>query len=243
MPHGRFGGTPARLLGLHSHQEISSKRTSILLIALLAFVGAACSSGEPSATESASEPVASQQTSPEPSESEAAESEAPEASGSAAALPSFDLNGDPELAARFPDTVGGQPLTVQSFRGDVFEQSGGADPTFQAFLDSIGAEMSDVSVAFGAAVGSDPSSSLNVGAFRILGADEDDLEREFIAASEESGDMTGLTQSSLAGKDVWSASDPSGESTMSVYIYTKDDTLYFLTGTEEQAAEILVALP
>ena len=30
---------------------------------------------------------------------------------------------------------------------------------------------------------------------------------------------------------------------MSVYIYTKDDTLYFLTGSEEQVAEILAALP
>lgn len=219
------------------------KRISILLIALLAFVVAACSSGEASPSESASAPVATQETTPEPSESVAAESEAPEASGSAAALPSFDLNGDPELAARFPDTVGGQPLQVQSFRGDVFEQSGGADPTFQAFLDSIGAEMSDVSVAFGAAAGGDPSSGLTVGAFRILGADEDALEREFIAASEESGDVTGLSESSLGGKDVWTASDPSGESTMSVYIYTKDDTLYFLTGNEEQVAEILAALP
>ncbi|HEX7195238.1 MAG TPA: hypothetical protein VF364_00235 [Candidatus Limnocylindria bacterium] len=215
------------------------KRISILLIALLAFVVAACSSGEASPTPTASEPVATA----EPSESEAAESEAPEASGSAAALPSFDLNGDPELAGRFPDTVGGQPLIVQSFRGDTFEAVGGSDPTFQAFLGSIGAEMSDVSVAFGGAGGTDPSSILSVGAFRVLGASEDELEREFIAASEESGDVSGLTESSLAGKDVWTASDPSGETDMSVFIYTKDDTLYFLTGTEEQVTEILAALP
>ncbi|MDQ4036532.1 MAG: hypothetical protein M3153_11510 [Chloroflexota bacterium] len=219
------------------------KRISILLIALLASVVAACSSGEPSATESASEPVASQQISPEPSQSEAAESEAPGASGSAAALPSFDLNGDPELAARFPDTVGGEPLMVQSFRGDTFEEVGGSDPTFQAFLDSIGAEMSDVSVAFGGAAGADPASVLSVGAFRVLGASEDELEREFIAASEESGDMTGLSPSSLAGKDIWTATDPSGETGSSVFIYTKDDTLYFLTGSEEQVSEILAALP
>ena len=214
------------------------KRISILLITLLAFVVAACSSGQASPSESASEPVASTEASPS-----ASESESPAASESAAALPSFDLNGDPELAARFPDTVGGQPLQVQSFRGDVFEQSGGSDPTFQAFLDSIGAEMSDVSVAFGAAAGSDPSSALTVGAFRVLGANEEDLQREFIAASEESGDVTGLSQSSIGGKDVWTASDPSGETEMSVFIYTKDDTLYFLTGSEEQVAEILAALP
>jgi hypothetical protein len=218
------------------------KRISILLIALLAFVVAACSSGEASPSESASEPPATTETSPSASE---AESGSPEASGSAAALPSFDLNGDPELAARFPETVGGQPLQVQSFRGDTFAQMGGSDPSFQAFLDSIGADLEDVSVAFGGTMptDTDPASLLSVGAFRVLGASEDDLEREFISASEEAGDISGLTETSIAGKDVWTAADPSGETELSVFIYTKDDTLYFLTGGEEPVAEILAALP
>jgi hypothetical protein len=209
------------------------KRISILLIALLAIFVAACTSDQGSSA-SPTEAVATDEPTPEPSESEAAE-------GTVGALPSFDLNGDPELAARFPDTVGGQPLSVQSFRGDVFMQAGGSDPSFDAFLDSVGAELDDVSVAFGSSMSAE--NPLTVGAFRILGASEDDLEREFIAASEESGDVSGLTQSSVAGKDVWSATDPSGTAGMSVFIYTKDDTLYFLTGNEEQVAEILSALP
>jgi hypothetical protein len=209
------------------------KRISILLIAMLALIVSACAN-EAGSSASPSEPVATQEPTPEPSESEAAEE-------TVGAFPSFDLNGDPELAARFPDTVGGEPLSVQSFRGDVFMQAGGSDPSFDAFLESVGAELDDVSVAFGSSMSAE--SPLTVGAFRILGANEDDLEREFIAASEENGDVSGMEQTSIGGKDVWSASDPSGTAGSSVFIYTKDDTLYFLTGNEEQVAEILAALP
>ena len=204
------------------------KRIPILLVALLALVVSACASESGA---SASEPAATSTPTPEPTEA---------AEETVGAIPSFDLNGDPELAGRFPDTIGGQPLQVQSFRGDTFMAMGGDDPSFTAFLDSIGAELEDVSVAFGtAAIG---ETALSVGAFRVLGASEDDLEREFIAASEESGDVSGMTQSSVGGKDVWTAADTSGTG-MSVFIYTKDDTLYFLTGNEEQVAEILAALP
>lgn len=214
------------------------KRISILLVALLALVVSACASEQASPSAQPT-PAVTEEPTPEPS------SEAPEASASAdasiGAFPSFDLNGDPELAARFPDTVGGQPLQVQSMRGDTFMSVGGSDPAFEEFLDSVDAELSDVSVAFGGAASGD--SILSVGAFRILGASEDDLEREFIAASEDAGDITGLEQANIGGKDVWTAVDPSGETGASVYLYTKDDTLYFLTGTEEQAEEILEALP
>lgn len=218
------------------------KRISILLIALLSLVVAACSSGATSPSASPSQAAETQEATAEASESASAPpSEAPEASGSAAAIPSFDLNGDPELAGRFPDTVGGEPLQVQSFRGDTFMAGGGSDPSFEAFLDAVGAELEDVSVAFGGVASGE--SILSVGAFRILGASEDDLEREFIAASEEAGDVSDLTQANIAGKDVWTASDPSGETGASVFLYTKDDTVYFLTGTDDQVGEILAALP
>jgi hypothetical protein len=215
------------------------KRITILLVALLALVLSACASEQASPSASESEPAATDEATPEPS------SQAPEASGDAdatlGAIPSFDLNGDPELAARFPETVGGEPLQVQSMRGDTFMSIGGSDPAFQEFLDSVGAELSDVSVAFGGAASGE--SFLSVGAFRILGASEDDLEREFIAASEDAGDITGMEQASVGGKDVWTAVDASGETGASVYLYTKDDTLYFLTGSEAEVAEILEALP
>lgn len=214
------------------------KRISTLLVLLLALVVTACA-GEEAASASPSEPPATVQPTPEPEESE--DAAASEPAGSGLALPSFDLNGDPDLAARFPDTVGGEPLTVQSMRGDQMGAFGGTDPTFQEFLDSIDAELEDVSFAFGGVMsGTDPFS---VGAFRVLGASEDDLQREFIAASEDTGDISGLEDASVGGKDVLTGADPSGDTTMRFYLYTKDDTLYFLTGSEEQAAEVLEALP
>ena len=213
------------------------KRISFLLIALVALVASACSSDQAGSSASASEQAATQESTPSP-EAEASESEA---AASVGAFPSFDLNGDPELAARFPDTVDGQPLQVQSMRGDTFMSMGGSDPSFDAFLESVGAELSDVSVAFGGAASGE--SVLSVGAFRVLGASEDDLEREFIAASEESGDVSGLSRTSIDGKEVWTATDATGASDMSVFIYAKDDTVYFLTGTDDQVAEILAALP
>ncbi|HEX7171413.1 MAG TPA: hypothetical protein VF365_02270 [Candidatus Limnocylindria bacterium] len=213
------------------------KRISIPLVLALTVVVAACSSEE-AASAAPSEAVATIQPTPEPAESaEASE----EPSGSQLALPSFDLNGDPELAARFPDTVGGEPLQVTSMRGDQMGALGGSDPTFEEFLDSIGAELSDVSFAFGGVMSTE--SVFSVGAFRIVGANEDDLEREFIAASEDAGDISGFEDASVGGKDVLTGLDPSGETDASFYLYTKDDTIYFLTGTEEQAAEVLEVLP
>ena len=211
------------------------KRITILL-ALLLLVAAGCASETGSSAE-ASEAAATEEATPEPTPTEE-----PSADETVGAIPSFDLNGDPELAARFPDTVGGEPINVQSFRGDTFMAGGGADPSFTAFLDSVGADLDDVSIAFGGAMSGE--SFLTVAAFRVLGADEDQLETEFLAASQAEGDIEGLEQTSVGGKDVWSAVDATGAMPgAAMYIYVKDDTVYFLTGTEEQAAEILAALP
>ena len=214
------------------------KRISILLVLAMTFVIAACASEEAASASPSEAAAASTEPTTEPVESaEASE----EAAASGLALRSFDLSGDPELADRFPDTVGGQPLTVQSMRGDQMGALGGADPTFQEFLDSVDAELSDVSFAFGGVTSG--TDVFTVGAFRILGASEDDLEREFIAASEESGDVSDLDSATVGGKDVLVGADPSGDTPLQFYLYTKDDTLYFLTGSEEQAAEVLEALP
>ena len=210
------------------------KRITILL-ALLLLVAAGCASQTGSSAE-ASESAAAEAT-PEPTPTEEPSEDAEESVG---AIPSFDLNGDPELAGRFPDTIGGQALQVQSFRGDTFMAGGGTDPSFTAFLDSVGAELEDVSVAFGGAMSGEDL--LSVGAFRVLGANEDQLETEFLAASQAEGDIQGLEETSLGGKTIWAASDAAAPG-LSMFIYVKDDTVYFLTGSESQAAEILAALP
>jgi hypothetical protein len=221
------------------------KRIVIAVAAVLTILLAACSSDQGGASAEAS--VAASAAESETPESVAASPSAEASefalpSGSEFAIPSFDINGDPELAGRFPDTVGGEPLTVQSFRGDIFAEVGGADPSLQEFLDGVGADLEDVSVAFGG-ITTSAESFFSVGAFRVVGASEDDLEREFLAASEEAGDISGVSDGTVGGKDVKVASDPTGEAGGQVYLYTQDDTLYFITGSEELAAEVLEALP
>ena len=187
-------------------------RISILLIALLALVASACSSDQGGSSAS---PTRHRGVNPRACRVRAAESEA--AGETVGAFPSFDMNGDPELAARFPDTVGGSRLQVQSFRGDVFMAGGGSDPSFTR--SSTRSAPSSTTSRSPSAGRWQPRTPLSVGAFRILGASEDDLEREFIAASEESGDVTGLEQTSVGGKDVWSAADPTGTGTSVVHLH------------------------
>lgn len=214
-------------------------RISILLVALLALVVSACASSE-SSSPSASEPFfsASAEPSQEPSD-EPSDEPSEDPGESVGAIPSFDINGDPELAGRFPDTVGGEAIQVISFRGDVLMSGGDVDPSFQEFLDATEAELDDVSVAFGGSA----DGTLNMAAFRVLGVAEDRLEQEFLSASEDNGDIEGAQRANVGGKDVWVAVDATGETSASIYLYVKDDTVYFLTGTEEQAEEILSALP
>lgn len=217
-------------------------RISILLVIVMAIVLAACGGEETTASPTADEPTATAIPTPSPSEpSETAAPTTGTGAESPVAIPSFDLDGDPELAARFPDTVDGQPLQVQSIDGDTFATMGGSDPTFTEFLDAVGAELQDVSVAFGGAMFGE--TVLSVGAFRVLGASEEELEREFIGASEAAGEMSGLSEATVGGKQVRTAQDPSGETDVQVFIYTQDDTLYFMTGSEAHVAEILEALP
>lgn len=210
------------------------RRSAFVALLAISAVLAACSDQSGSATAEAS--ASAEATATATATEEASQS----ATASEAALPSFDLNGDPELAARFPDTVGGQPLEVISMRGDNPMMSGASDPAFQEFLNGIGADMSDVSVAFGGTSSGD--SNFGVAAFRVLGASQDQLEAQFIAASEQSGEFGAWSQSSLAGKDVWAAQDTTGE-TPGAILYAKDDTIYFMTGDEALATEVLTALP
>ena len=207
------------------------KRISILLALLLALVVTACASEE-ATTPSPATPEPTPVATPEPTEDEG--------DGSPGAFPSFDLDGDPELAARFPVTVGGAPLQLQSLGGDAFAAAG-PDPVFDDFLEAIDAEATDVSVAFGGALIGEET--LTAGAFRVRGASEDELEREFIAASEEAGEVPELTQETIGGKDVWTATDETDGVEVRVFVYTSGDTLYFLTGSLEHATELLEALP
>jgi hypothetical protein len=224
------------------------KRISILLVLLLAFVVAACSSeqAEPSATASAE---ATEEATPEPTATptESEESEDPSESETAG-LPSGmpNMNADPELEDRLPDSIGGESLQVFSFGGEWIEMMGGQgqDPSFQTILDSLGADASDITMAIAAPMSAGEDNFVSITAFRVRGASEDELRDEFMASAEDAGDVAGFSEESIGGKEVLMAADPTGElGGASFYLYSQDDTIYWMTGSQEQVTEMLEALP
>jgi hypothetical protein len=163
-------------------------------------------------------------------------------------MPSFV--GDPELRDRFPDTVGGQPLEVQTLT--FAELFGLADPedtegdeTLQALLDLLatqGKTFDDLSIGFAYFSTEDASGGVN--AVRVRGADMaalvDALLPMFLS------DITDLqrTPAQIAGRDVLLVTDgPDGPDVEHQYAYTRDDTLWIVEASEPQLSEIIGQLP
>ena len=223
------------------------KRTSLLLVAVLALVLAACggTSGSPSAqaSQAAASIAASETPQPTPEATEAAPSVG-EPSGSAGAAPSLDIGNftceGSEVADRLPKSIGGETLQTFCMDGEAFAASPGTDPTFDEFLKKIDAEASDISVAAGGTT----DGSMGVFAIRVAGVAEDKLEQEFLSASQDQGELANIEPGTVGGKDVWIATDESAGPGETGYLYVKDDTLYFITAPDEAgAAEILGELP
>jgi hypothetical protein len=213
---------------LETAHAMSRRRSAgLAAIGTLVTLLAACSSGSsPSPTPT-----------PTPTPSPGASSVLP----SGFPFASFDLNGDPALAGTLPASVGGQPLQKFSMRGDVFMNSATvSDPSFQKFLDSVGAKLSDVSVAVGSAIPTGSSSAstvvFTIVAFRVAGASSSALQQEFLAAIATAGDVSGWQTQTVGGKSVSVAANK-GSDAGNVYAYVKDDTLYYIVTTDTSLAE------
>jgi hypothetical protein len=200
---------------------------TIAALAALVIILAACGptassgSGEPSSQASIAESPASQ-----------APAETP-ANG----------NGGSELDAILPHEVDGIAIEYQFDSGAAAMGSEGVPPEAQAIFDRLGADVSDVSTAFGFAVDSaDPANPriITIVAFRVAGADEGQLRQEFRASMEQEGNV--FTEDNVGGKNVL-AYRPEGAEEDS-YLYVKSD-IVFLAGAQpvELAVEVLSALP
>lgn len=210
------------------------KRTTLMLLMLVALFVAACTSDQ--AGSSATEAAATQEATPEPDGG----------SESAAALPSLDLPGSaPELEALLPDEIDGAETVKFSMGGAELmadQEGSGVDPEFIAFLERLDAQPDDISVAFAFSF-TEAGGSSGIGAFRVEGASSDELEREFMATMETDGTVVDWQSASIAGKDVQTAADPDTEGN-TVYIYTAGDIVFFVTTPDEgTAAELLEPLP
>jgi hypothetical protein len=168
-----------------------------------------------------------------------AASEAPASSGDVAG-PSFTEGAVADLEALIPDTVGDLQMQKTSTKGDEFLTSSDSDPAVVKFVNDLGVQPSDISIAIGFGFSADASSSLGMFVFRASGADTNRL----IAAFKEANDSDRETplqwsNASVGGKQVETAVDAD----TTYYLYAKGDVLFFLSGDPASAEEAISGLP
>lgn len=195
------------------------KRISILIVALLALVVAACSSQQgasPTATEP--EAVATAEPTPEPA------SESPD--------PTDDANGSTDdgtaLADLFPDELNGAP------RNDI--------PGMDAMIASaLAAQGMDASGAeFVLATYGEGADAITVNAFRIPEVDQTSLEMLARAMSGVQGDGTAAAETvTIGGKTVLRMTGTGADG--AAYLYFTNDAVFTVVGPSEDLAEQLLA--
>lgn len=168
----------------------------------------------------------------------AAATEQPAASnpGASQGLPDFSfvipsLTADTELEAMFPDSIGGEHVTVISSSGSDFLGSGAAGNTFSPVLAQLGKSPADLSVAFGG------TSTLLVGAFRLKGVPADQFLNAYVNQAQT--EQATITDASFAGKSVKKIA-VTGAGDVS-YIYLHGDVVWTISGSGsgEPSADLL----
>jgi hypothetical protein len=168
-------------------------------------------------------------------------SQAPAASqGGGGVLPSFTAGAVSDLEALIPDKVGSLTMQKQSMAGSQYLVSADSDPATVKFVQDLGVSPSDISIAIGFGFSSDGTSNLVMFVLRAAGADTSKLVSEFKTADDQSRD-TPLTWNSttVAGKDLQVAVDGS----TAIYLYAKNDVLFFISGDQASTEEAIGGLP
>ena len=148
---------------------------------------------------------------------------------------------DPELGARFPADVGGEPFPVETYRNEIALRAMGVDTDF---LEALDAKIADVSVALGhRPMEIETSTHLSAYAYRVVGASEDDLAEYFVPIIEEQTEDTQFVRGTVGAKEVWMPVGPSA-SVAGNLLYVHGDTAYLLYGNVPVEVELLLdALP
>ncbi len=171
----------------------------------------------------------------QPSASPSAE---PSADGSGEPLPS--LVGNPELEATLPDKAGDiRFYQTFSMSGPDF-LSADIDEQFVTFIDSLGADIDDVSVAFALGSNFDATDTASVFAFEVKGAEAEELVDEFKASADEGGDPLVWQPETVGGKSV-EVAEPNDDFPTPIALYATADVLYFVSSTDPDAFEAIIA--
>ena len=151
--------------------------------------------------------------------------------------PAPSFKADEELAGLFPESVGGQPLQVQTASGeDIFLQSEDTEALQQIeeLLVANGLTPSDLSIGIG--YPADMSSS--VSALRFPGVEASAFV-DGVITSIGGGEAAERSDAQIAGKDVIKLTI--GE--LVQYLYPKDEVIWAVTAQEPTLTEIFEALP
>jgi hypothetical protein len=162
----------------------------------------------------------------------------PVASGSIApasdALPSFALPGfsfalpsftaDKDLESMFPDTIGGETVTVLSMSGGDFVALGAASKDVQTALQQLGKTPADLSVGVGS------TSTLTIYAFRIKGVPADQFLGKYLSSTAVG---SSVTDASFGGKTVKKVTT-NGQ--VAAYLYLSGEMLWTVGGASPSDA-------
>jgi hypothetical protein len=133
-------------------------------------------------------------------------------------------------------------ITLQSFSmsGPDFVE-GEVDEQFVTFIESLGADVQDVSVAFAFGANAAGTQTASAFAFQVAGASAQELIDAFKASAEQ-----GLVwqPDTMGGKSVEASVPDPPDFPIPVVLYATDDVLYFVSSTDPDAMEeILAFLP
>lgn len=189
--------------------------TTPALLVLLAIILAACPSGQ------GASPAATPSPTPVPAVDDG------EGAGASFAAGAGDLD------AVLPDEVGGISIEYESASGKEAFGSEGMTPEAIEFFERVGATPSDITMAFGFGVDQEGGDFISIWAFRVGGANEDQLLDAFRDTIEEEGQT--VTESNVAGKDVLVFEEDEIGSTS--YLYGRGDVVFMVGATSQELAE------
>lgn len=159
-------------------------------------------------------------------------------------FPSF--NSDQDLAARFPASIAGSPVEVQTLRVADFLQFLADDPEgraeFETFVTAVGVSADAISIGVGSFTYEDSSEQLS--AIRAAGGDPSRLLSsviEFTRANQDDPASVQVTQANIGGKSASIVTTPDGTTT---YVYGAGDIVWTFDSEDTALADqVMGAIP